>query len=148
MEQPLPFVPFEPIEHTADLAFVARGRTLEELFKHAALALVAFLYDRESVQPCEEERIELAGADREELLVAWLQEILYRLEMRRRIYSEFTVESATTLNLAATVRGEAFDPRRHEVLTGIKAATYHGLAIETEPSAAGSLLRVRVVLDT
>jgi SHS2 domain-containing protein len=148
MEQPLPFIPFEPIDHTADLAFVARGRTPGELFTHAAHALVAFLYDRESVQPRDAERIELTAADPEELLVSWLQEILYRLEMRRRLYREFAIESIGPRQLAAAVRGEAFDPRRHEILASIKAATYHDLAIETELTPAGSLLSVRVVLDT
>jgi SHS2 domain-containing protein len=148
VEQSLPFIPFEPVDHTADLAFVARGRTLTELFTHAAEGMVAFLYDRATVEPLEEERIEITGEDAEELLVTWLQEILYRHEMKRRLYSEFRVESATPPRLVASVRGELFDPGRHEILAHIKAATYHDLAIVTEMTRAGPLLRVRVVLDT
>lgn len=148
MEQPDSFIPFEPVDHTADLAFVARGRTLTELYTHAAEGMVAFLYDRATVEPLEEERIEVTGEDAEELLVAWLQEILYRHEMKRRLYSEFRVESAEPPRLAASARGERFDPGRHEILAHIKAATYHDLAIVTEMTPAGPLLRVRVVLDT
>jgi SHS2 domain-containing protein len=148
VEQSLPFIPFEPVDHTADLAFVARGRTLTELFTHAAEGMVAFLYDRATVEPLEEERIEVTGEDAEELLVAWLQEILYRHEMKRRLYREFRVESAAPPRLVASAHGELFDPGRHEILAHIKAATYHDLAIVTEMTPAGPLLRVRVVLDT
>jgi SHS2 domain-containing protein len=148
MEETLPFVPFEPVEHTADLAFIARGRTPEELFTHAAEAVIAFLYDRATVEPLEEERIEVSGEDPEELLVAWLQEILYRQEVKRRLYREFRLESATPPRLVARASGESFDPARHEILTQIKAATYHDLVISAETTTAGPLLRVRVVLDT
>jgi SHS2 domain-containing protein len=148
MEETPPFLPFEPVEHTADLAFVARGRTPEELFTHAAEAMVAFLYDRSTVNPREEERIEVFGEDAEELLIAWLQEILYRHEVKRRLYRWFRVESASPPRLTARAGGESFNPSRHEILAEIKAATYHGLAVESEASAAGPLLRVRVVLDT
>ena len=147
MKESLPFIPFEPVDHTADLAFVARGRTLADLFTHAAEGMVAFLYDRATVEPLEEERIEITGEDAEELLVTWLQEILYRHEVKRRLYSEFRVESAAPPRLVASAHGESFDPRRHEILTCIKAATYHDLAIVTEITPAGPLLRVRVVLD-
>jgi SHS2 domain-containing protein len=146
-DQPLPFIPFESVEHTADLAFVARGRTPEELFTHAAEAMVAFLYDSGSVEPREEEPIEVSGDDWEELLIAWLQEILYRQEVGRRVYRRFRVGSAEPPRLVATAWGEPFDPRRHEILTDIKAATYHDLAVTTETTATGPLWRVRVVLD-
>jgi SHS2 domain-containing protein len=148
MDEPLPFIPFEAVEHTADLALIARGRTLAELFTHAAEGMVAFLYDRAAVEPLEEERFEVFGEDAEELLVAWLQEILYRHEMRQRVYRDFRVESVAPPRLAANARGESFDPARHEILAQIKAATYHDLAIVTETTLAGPLLRVRVVLDT
>jgi SHS2 domain-containing protein len=101
-----------------------------------------------TVEPLEEERIEITGEDAEELLVTWLQEILYRHEMKRRLFSELRVESAAPPRPAASARGERFDPGRHEILAHIKAATYHDLAIVTEATPAGPLLRVRVVLDT
>lgn len=148
MKESLPFIPFEPVEHTADLALIARGRSLAELFTHAAEGMIAFLYDRAAVEPLEEERFEVSGEDAEELLVAWLQEILFRHEMRQRVYHSFCVQSVVPPKLAASAHGEMFDPRRHEILAQIKAATYHDLAIVTEATPAGPLLRVRVVLDT
>ncbi len=148
MEEMPRFIPFEPIEHTADLAFVARGRTPEELFTHAAEAMIAFLYDRATVQPREEERLEVSGEDFEELLVSWLQEILYRLEAQQRLYHEFLIESAVPPRLAARATGERYDPARHARVGNVKAATYHDLAVRHGSDATGSLWWVQVVLDT
>jgi len=142
------FVPFEQVEHTADLAYVVRGRTLEELFENAALGLMSFLVDPESVAARERERIEVEGDDAEGCLIAWLQEILYREEVRHRLYRRFQVREVRPPLVSAIAEGEDLDPRRHQLLAGIKAATYHDLRIHREDSPVGPLLAVRIVLDT
>ena len=141
------FLPFEPVDHTADLAYLARGRTLAELFQNAALGMMSQLTDTAAVRPIENDRIEVEGDDLEELLVSFLQEILFRLETRRRIYGVFQVESVGPLRLRAHARGEDLDPARHALLTEVKAATYHDLRIAEEDSPAGRLYKVRIVLD-
>lgn len=151
------FIPFEPVDHTADLAFIARGRTLAELFENAALGLVDLLYDPRTVVGCDEETIEVEGIDAEELLVAWLQEILYRREIRRRLFRGFEVKGIadpsgspgpSTWHLTAVARGEPWDPSRHETRNVIKAATYHGLEIVRRAGLSHSVFEVRIVLDT
>jgi SHS2 domain-containing protein len=141
------FRPYEAVDHTADLAYLARGRTLEELFENAAAGMFAFLVDPRTVVPRQEQRFEIEGLDREECLINWLQELLYWEEVRRMLYREFRVERAGPPQVHAVCRGEPFDPERHQLHTDIKAATYHGLEFVTEPSASGDLLRVRIVLD-
>lgn len=141
------WLPFEPVDHTADLAFIARGKSLAELFQNAALGMMSFLVAPQSVRPDEEDMIEIEGSDLEELLVTWLQEILFRLEVRRRIYGEFRVTRVQPPRLRATARGEALDPARHVLLADIKAATYHDLRIRRELTPAGRLYKVGVVLD-
>jgi SHS2 domain-containing protein len=148
------FVPFEPIEHTADLALVARGRTLPELFEHAALGMLHFLYDPAEVVPTETESFDLSGIDLEELLVTWLQELLYRHEVRRWRVHALRVErlippgEGTPAFLQASADGEGWDPARPRAAVEIKAATYHGIEITREPSRSGvELYRVRLVFD-
>jgi len=147
MSNNLGFLPYEPVEHTADLAYIARGRSLEELFAHAAEGMMAFLIDPGFVGSPEEDLLEIDGRDVEELLISFLQEILFRLEVRGRIYRAFEVERAAPPRLRARARGEDFDPARHELQADIKAATYHDLRVVTEESAVGRLWRVRIVLD-
>jgi SHS2 domain-containing protein len=141
------FPPFEPVDHTADLAYVVRGRTLPELFENAAAGMLHFLADPQTIRPLEEDPIEVEGTDAEELLVSWLQEILYRLEVGRRIYREFRVTSIEIPRLRALARGEPLDPSRHVIHTDIKAATYHQLRITREDSPAGAFYHTMIVLD-
>ena len=151
------FVPFAPGEHTAELAFIARGRTLPELFENAALGLADLLYDPRGVVGRDDEGIEVEGIDAEELLVAWLQEILYRHEVRRRRFRIFEVKGISdpaaspgpsAWHLTAVARGEPWDPARHEARNVIKAATYHGLEIVRRAGPSYSRYEVRIVLDT
>ncbi len=144
---PSHFLPYEAFEHTADLAYIARGRTLGELFENAAAGMMHFLIDLSSVRPVKEVSIEIEAEDTEELLVSWLQEILYHEEVRLLILSQFRVEEISPRRLRASVLGEPYDAARHSLLTDIKAATYHDLRIEQEETDGGQVYRVRIVLD-
>lgn len=141
------FVPFEQVEHTADLAYIVRGRSLEELFENAALGLTSFLVDPESVEAREETVIECQGADVEERLVAWLQEILYLEEVHHRLFRTFRVRFEGQTGIRGIGAGETLDPGRHALLTDIKAATYHDLRIVREERDGGALFTARIVLD-
>ncbi len=142
------YPPFEQVEHTADLAILVRGRDLGEVFTNAALGMVSLLIDRSSVRRSVERQVELGAADAEELLVGWLQEILYLLESRREIHADFRVEEISTQQLRAVCMGESLDPDRHQLQAEIKAATYHDLRIVEADSPWGRILQVRIVLDT
>lgn len=142
-----PYVPYEAVDHTADLALLVRGRTFSELFENAALGLTAFLLDLETIEPRVVEEVSVDGADREECLVGWLNELLYREEVQGMVYCRFDVHQAGPTSVRATVRGERLDPARHRTHTDIKAATYHDLRFDEEPHPAGTMHRVRIVLD-
>lgn len=72
---------FEVFDHTADIGLDIRGSSLEDLLETAARALVSvMLVDLpEKVEVQEEVRVPMPAdpGDHEELLVAWLQELLY-----------------------------------------------------------------------
>jgi SHS2 domain-containing protein len=67
--------------------------------------------------------------DLEALLVDWLNHLLYLFDVEGFLGREFKVVSLTPRRLQARVRGDIFDPARHPEKTGVKAATYHHLAI-------------------
>ncbi|MCK4412415.1 MAG: archease [Candidatus Eisenbacteria sp.] len=140
---------FEPVDHTADVALRIWAADLEGLFRQAALGLVSFLTDPEQVSAVERHELRIEGIDLEELLVAWLGELLYRFETEQFLLADcrrLRIErQGTAYLLEATVHGERFDPRRHPGGTEIKAATYHGLRIL--PGETGAY-EVTVVLDT
>ncbi len=63
------------------------------------------------------------------LLVAWLNELLYRIETDGIVFSSFSVEGLTHRYVSARVQGEPLDRQRHEPRLDVKAATYHGLSV-------------------
>lgn len=137
------FTAFETFEHTADIGLIARGRTLEELFANAASGLVDLTVDPEGLR--EETRVEVtvSAADREALLVGWLNELLYLLDTRRFLPRRSRITHLSDTSLTADLVGDTVDPRLHAVRRMIKAATYHGLSLRQ----ANGVWEARVILD-
>jgi SHS2 domain-containing protein len=140
--------PFEILEHTADVGIRAFGRTLPELYENAARGMLEVLLDPASVRPAEEEAVAVAGADAVELLVVWLHEILLRSDARKRVFAQARVSEVAEARsaaaaaaaakagwrLAATLKGEPLDRRRHHLRAEIKGVPYYGARVERAES--------------
>jgi len=72
----------------------------------------------------------------------WLDELLYRFEVGRRLFSEFQIAFSGN-RLSGTARGEKIDTRRHQLQHEIKANTYHELKVWQE----GGRWYARVIVD-
>lgn len=109
--------------------------------------MVDLMYDPDAVRPLESMTVELTADDRELLLAAWLNELLYLLDAERLLFSRFEVRVACAEQAGWTLRaaaaGEPRDPTRYAVRAIVKAATLHDLALrETAGGWEG-----RVLLD-
>lgn len=144
-----PVAGFETIDHTADVALRVWAPSLEELFAEAARGLVALLTDADTVVARQRCPLTVEGIDLEELLVAWLNEILYRFESEGLLLAEFEslriVGTDGPYRLTAVGAGETRQAGRHPSGVGVKSATYHNLRIA--PDAQGRY-DVTLVLDT
>ncbi len=131
---------FEFLEHTADIYVAAYGRTVNETFENAALALFEAMTETEQITPESRETVEVEGHDEEALLYNWLESLLVRFETTDTIYSRFQItdleQTAQGYRLKATIRGEKFDPSKHPQKVGVKAVTYHRMEITKEPGKA------------
>ncbi len=67
--------------------------------------------------------------DPEALLVAWLNEFVFLFDTERLLFRRFDVKECTGTSIHARAYGEPADLARHDIKTGVKSATYHGLAI-------------------
>jgi SHS2 domain-containing protein len=135
---------YELFEHTADLGLRVRAETLDELFAEAGRALFSVIVANfDAVRPVHEFAFEIEGSRRDDLLFDWLAELLYTFDARHVLLSDFRVEVHQT-GLAATARGEPYDPDRHELDMEVKAITYHRLKVEQD--ADGWLAEVIVDL--
>lgn len=135
---------FRVLEHAADIGFEAFGATREEVFRHAARALMSLIVDLESVQARESVAIQAQAAEPEGLLVNWLSEIVYLQDTDGWLFEDFEIASLSDRALSASGRGERFESGRHEIKLLVKAVTYHQLALEK--TAVGAW-RAQVYVD-
>ncbi len=138
-----PEEPFRILEHPADVGFEAFGKTPEEAFANAALALTHLRVDLDSVSIKHSLNLSVHGPDWPGLLVNWLSEILYLQDAEGWLLRRFEIGALTETSLSATGRGERFDPSRHRLKALVKAVTYHQLAFARE----GDLWRAQVFVD-
>lgn len=132
-------------EETSELRVHVEAPTCAALFEEAGRALAEVMAggaDAAAALPEPEapaEAVALDGRDREALLVAWLNELIYRAETRGRVYTDLQVEALGEHTLSAAIRGRAAPEARALV----KAATFHGLRIVEGPEGVSAT----IVLD-
>ena len=135
--------PFEIVNHTADISIKAYGKTLKELFENAATGMFNILADLEGITSSTELEIKAEGLDKEELLITWLDELLYNFYTKHIIFCEFDITELTDKNLTAKVKGRFIGENRNRLKTEIKAATRHDLRIEKKDDT----YEVQIVFD-
>ena len=122
--------PFEYIEHTADAGMRVWGEDLSTLFTHAAQGLFEMIAVIESIDETSAINIQIESESVEMLLVAWLDEIIFRHETDEMFFKRAEICSISSTELVAKVYGEPSDFSKHIVYTEIKAVTYHQLYVE------------------
>jgi SHS2 domain-containing protein len=137
----------EIFDHTADLGMHVVATDLSDLFQTAAETLFDLIVaNRADVRDLEKESFRLEGDSPEDLLVAWLNELIFRCETRHRLYSHFSVRlDERGHRLDAITGGERIDPDRHILDHEVKAATRHGLSLTHDHDR--DLWVAQVILD-
>jgi SHS2 domain-containing protein len=120
---------YETIEHTADIGIRVEANTLEELFALSACAMFDLMIDLPAVRPAHRAEISLEADSIEELLVTWLNELVFRADVSGMFFSRFEVDSVTENSLKASAMGEPYKADKHSVGQSVKAATYYELEI-------------------
>ncbi|HEU0020847.1 MAG TPA: archease [Dehalococcoidia bacterium] len=134
---------FALLEHTADVGIVATGASLEEALAWLAKGMFSVIANLDSVVLKECLEVSLISSDQEALAVDWLNELLYRYEAKGFLPREFKVTvDDTSTGLHAQCWGEYVDLQRHQILTSVKAATYHELQL-----SHNGQWRIQVILD-
>ena len=121
---------FRILDHTADVALEAHGQDLPQLFSNAARGMFSIISFLKSIQPTQRIPIAVTADCIEDLLVAWLSELLYLFSIQQILFCRFEIIEIDDCHLQATVLGEPVDLSRHELSTEIKAVTYHDLKLQ------------------
>lgn len=123
---------WEHFEHAADIGVRGLGATMAEAFEQVALALTAAVTDPATVRAAETVRIECRAADRELLLVEWLNGVIYESSARGMLFGAFRVE-IEGLQVRGELLGEPIDRARHEPAVEPKGATCTDLRVARLP---------------
>jgi SHS2 domain-containing protein len=128
-------MPYEFLEEvaTADVAFRAWGRDLEETFVAAADAVLnAMVEDLDAIQPRQQRDLEAANDALDLLLFDFLQELIYYKDAEQLLLrvSQVRIDGQDgRYTLRATAAGEAIDPSRHRMRVDVKAVTLHQFSL-------------------
>jgi SHS2 domain-containing protein len=136
---------YEFLEHTADLKFRARGKSLTAVLENVAKALTYSIVGDIQGDVEVERRFEFTSNNLNELVHDWLSELLYEIQYNSFIPTKYTINlKESGEGMAAVVGGIAFKQGIHEIKHEVKAVTYHEMKVE----ATGSGWIVEVVCDT
>lgn len=133
------------LKHTADVKFQAFGKTLEEAFSNAAVAMFEVMIKTKKINKKMTKKIEIKAEDKESLLYKWLEELLYLLDTEFFMLNSVKNMKITKMEkyvLKAEIAGDTFK-EEYERYGAVKAVTYEEMFIKEEKDKA----TVQVVLD-
>jgi SHS2 domain-containing protein len=121
------------LHHTADAKFQAFGQTLEEAFSNAALAIASLMWDQRRIRKRLKVPIEVKGRDLAQLLVNFLEEILFLLDTKGFLLSsveELSIQkNGGAYSLRACFIGDEYSSL-YEIFGDVKAITYNEMFIK------------------
>jgi SHS2 domain-containing protein len=129
---------------SADFIFDAYGETLSDLFVACAEACFSAMTDIAGVMPLKQYSIELQEENQEELIHAFISELIYLKDTEKTFFSAFDIDvSPDGRSLKAVAAGEGIDYDKHQIRTDVKAVTHHDLRIRRTDGG----FMTRMILD-
>jgi SHS2 domain-containing protein len=113
----------------------ARAESCPKVLEEMARGLTMILFGDSPVSASVVTEIHLREEDSVELMVAWLNEILYWCEQNNLVPVETRIDALEEGELWATLSGEPFDQKRHHVERQVKAITYYQACLEETSGA-------------
>lgn len=144
---------------SADVAFEATGKTLEEMFEDAGVALLGVMVrDPKKIEPKIKFKIEKEAENEEMLLFSFLDELVFLKDADQMFFSKFDIkieksemknekekkkDHSKRLKIIAIAYGEKINPKKHEIVIDAKAVTMHHFKVEKLESG----WRCQVIID-
>jgi len=125
----------EHFAHGADVGVRGIGRTKEQAFEQAAMALSNVVTDVERIIPREAIGIECTAPSDGLLLADWLNRLIYEMAVHHMVFGRFTV-AIEDGRLSGRAWGEKVDLARHAPAVEPKGATFTALKVERRPDGA------------
>ncbi|MBI4849224.1 MAG: archease [Nitrospirae bacterium] len=136
---------YGPIDISGDAGLRIWGEGLPELFANAAEGMFNLITDVSNVTGPEEREIAVSAESIEDLLIKWLNELVFLFDTYGLVGKEFSIDllpphpplgkgGQEGVKLKAKISGGIFNPQVNESRLLIKAATYHSLSVRKNNS--------------
>lgn len=117
------------VEHTSEVELRLHAPALPALFVEAGRALAELMLGEEwRGAETAVEVVRVTAPDREALLAAWIDELVFRAETRKAVFTRFAITHLDDGEVVAEIGGIAAPV----IKTAVKAATFHGLRVAQE----------------
>lgn len=121
---------FQILDISGDVGIKAFGKSIEEAFINAALGMYSLITNLDEIEDKKAFNVTTESDSLEGLLVSWLNELVFQFDTYGFIGKDIEIKNFTDKKIETVVRGEEFDPERHERKLLIKAVTYHRIKVE------------------
>jgi len=122
---------YKILEHRTDLKVKAQGKDLPELFSNLAQGMFSAVCSSEiknQRSKVKKRKIKISAKDSEELLVSFLNELIFLSDVYNEIYLDFEFEKLSETELKGVAFGQSIPASGFK--TEIKGATFHNLKIK------------------
>ena len=130
-------------EATADIAFIAYGKTLNELFRNIAIAVSNVMVLNVKRAGSKKIHFNLHSENLDYLVVDFINKIIFYKDYKNILITDAEVEIDKKLNLKCNATAEELEGLKNNFLADVKAATLHDLVVKKEKG----LIRCKIVLD-
>lgn len=121
------------LPHTADIRVAFHAADLAGLLQDAVEVSRKLFVGESAVEDRERRQVTIDASGAEELLLAFLRELLFAYETAGFLPRALAVQSLSPSRLRGELEGERLDPARHDAEPEVKAVTRHEFSVsETE----------------
>ena len=93
---------FEILDHTADTGILAYGENLGKAFENTALGMFSLITELKNIKKDQIRKINVSATDRDNLLINWLNELIYLFDVDNLVFSNFDIIRLTDTTISAT----------------------------------------------
>ncbi|MFH1432355.1 MAG: archease [archaeon] len=136
------------LEHTADAKFESYGKTLEEAFENATLAMANITADTSTIEPKIKKELSIKSENLGSLLYDWLERLITLTELEGYLINNIKIKKIKKKDdyyiLAATTQGDTYR-QKYELKTEVKAITYNDMLIKQDKNTG--IWKITAVVD-
>ncbi len=123
-------MPYQTIDHTADIGIAVQADNVEVLFAEAARGLSELIFGQRAFTATETVTLSVKGSDWPDLMINWLRELLFLWNGENQIPGPVEIRKIEPFGIEATVPVDNTPCDPHDIFNEIKAVTYHAIEVE------------------